>query len=141
MGRSYCTIELKTTNPSIVISAPPYVIKYSECPIFIHADCEVSPNHEVYIIDSKGRRYDFTMSLDEDRRGFSGKISFSECSQGMAIIHARVLDDVDNPSPQAVKLINIMKASVLKIDTMVLNRRLDHTCSSRKLVSMVNVGT
>lgn len=124
---SYVLIDLDTTKPEISIYAPRYTTEEITNVITIEANEALSTYQEIYIIDSAGQRHDYTFEKESDNN-FVGRIRFNNLPLGIAIIHARVTDEVDNVSDLALSAIEIKKAiTLLSLEINEFNRVIHST--------------
>jgi hypothetical protein len=107
-------LELDTTSPTIEIIVPHFTTLNSPVHITIQANDELGEYQDIYVIDSKGNRFDITL-VHGGNKYVSDALSLSECSVGVATIYARLKDDVGNFSNVATKSIYIMSANLLHL--------------------------
>lgn len=119
---SFC-LELDTTPPSVQIIAPQYTSTDICTEIRITSDESLADWQEIYIIDGKGNRHDFTFIFESENE-LVGNISFENFSGRIAVIYCRVKDSVYNMSDLVSKTINIYEhgdiSAYLKVSTTVL---------------------
>lgn len=96
MNKSYVFIELDTTAPQVNIFAPSYTTQDIVNQITIEANEKVS-NHEVWIVDSEGKRHDYVFTKIKDNE-FLGLVRLNNLPFGISTIYARLSDDVGNIS-------------------------------------------
>lgn len=111
---SFFTLTLDTTPPTFEIYSPQYTQKEIETEIRIVANENLSINHEIYLIDSLGERYNYTFLLSDNE--FIGKVQFTNVNYGIATIYVTVYDEVLNKSSLLSKAINIIGGQKLKLD-------------------------
>jgi len=122
---SYLLIDLDTTKPEIFIYAPRYTTEEITNVITIEANEALSTYQEIYVIDSAGQRHDYTFEKESDNN-FVGRIRFNNLPLGIAIIHARVTDEVDNVSDLALSAIDIKKSiTLLSLEISEFDRVID----------------
>lgn len=109
---SYLLIDLDTTKPEVSIYAPRYTTEDISNTITIEANESLSAYQDIYVVDSEGRRHNYTFEKESDNI-FIGKIRFNNLPLGIATIYARVTDEVDNVSDLALSTIEIKKAITL----------------------------
>lgn len=103
---SYFIIELDTTSPIIEVYAPRYTTNNITNKITIESNENLAQYQDIYIIDSKGVRHDYTFKRDSDNT-YVGVVKFSNYPLGIATIYARMKDEVDNFSNVASASIEI----------------------------------
>jgi hypothetical protein len=109
---NYVLIELDTTSPQIEVFAPRYTTDDIINKITIESNEKLANYQEVYVIDSKGLRHDYTFSRDSENT-FTGIIRFINYPLGIATIYARMKDEVDNFSNIASTSIEIKEGLTL----------------------------
>lgn len=92
---SYIKLELDTMPPKINIYLPPYTTNQSINEIIIESDESLSNYQDIYVIDSNGNRHDYNFEKTNDNQ-FEGIVKFSDLPIGIAVIYARMKDEVDN---------------------------------------------
>ncbi|MFS1518484.1 hypothetical protein V1503_18785 [Bacillus sp. SCS-151] len=103
--QNYIIIELDTTPPLFDIYMPQYTTRDIENEIKIVANEKIS-SHEIYVIDSKGKRFEFTFLQSRDNE-LVGYVTFNQLSPGIATLNVQVKDQVDNVSGIYRKTIEI----------------------------------
>jgi hypothetical protein len=109
---SYVTLELDTTSPTIEIFAPKYTTETITNVITIESNEKLAKYQDIYVIDSKGVRHDYTFEKDSDNT-YVGIIRFNNYPIGIATIYARMKDEVDNFSNVATSSIEIKEGLTL----------------------------
>lgn len=99
MNRSYFKLELDTTAPVIHTIDFPSLSMSSYEYLYIEADEDLDSWHEVYIIDSKKKRHDYTLAHEGNK--LYGLIFVDNIASGIATIHVKVRDTVHNVSEVA----------------------------------------
>lgn len=117
MDNNYFLLELDTTSPMLEIISPVYTQQDIVTDIYIYSSEKLMVYQDIYIIDSKGIRYDVTMSYFETY--YYGRIQMSGYSSGIATIYCRLKDEVGNLSELVSKTINILKGENLILDSFV----------------------
>jgi len=114
---NYFFLELDTTGPQITLYAPDYTgLDY--CPVRVEGDELLDSTLDLYVVDSKGNRFDAIIS--HQGTYFEGSIPFHSLAPGIATIHARARDTVFNQSNVAEKTILVYgqdEVKSLKIET------------------------
>jgi hypothetical protein len=118
MGNSYVQVYLDTTPPTAILDYPTTTTMDSNEYITITSNEELAPNHEIVIVDSMNVSHFYTFSLQEDKKGFVGSISFRNFPKGIATLTVRLFDKVMNKSETFQGTINILDPQLqsLKID-------------------------
>jgi hypothetical protein len=114
--QSYIVLELDTTPPEIEIYAPRYTTREILNEIKIISNEKLSAFQDIYIIDSKNNRHDYTFEYSENE--FIGFVQFNELSYGMATIYVTVKDEVYNRSALVSKTIEI-KESLSRLNVSI----------------------
>jgi hypothetical protein len=112
--RNSFMLELDTTPPVVQILAPRYTTKDTETEILVVADEDLAVYQDIYIIDNKGVRHDFTFY--QEGRELLGLVFLRDLPHGIATIYARLRDEVHNLSSLASRTIRILQTSELLID-------------------------
>lgn len=94
---SFVYIELDTNPPEIQIFAPSYTTTEIVNTIRIETDEPLSDYQEIYAIDSKGIRHDYTFNKEEANL-LIGEVSFFDFPLGVVTMYAIFKDEVDNVS-------------------------------------------
>jgi hypothetical protein len=108
MGNSYVQVYLDTTPPTATLDYPATTTMDSNEYITITSNEELAPNHEIVIVDSLNVSHPYTFSLQNDKKGFVGSISFQSFPKGIATIKVRLFDKVMNKSETFEGTINIL---------------------------------
>ena len=118
MGNSYVQVYLDTTPPTTILDYPASTTMDSNEYITITSNEELAPNHEIVIVDSLNVSHPYTFSLQGDKKGFVGNISFQSFPKGIATIIVRLFDKVMNKSATYQGTINILDPELqgLKLD-------------------------
>lgn len=104
---SYLQLELDTKNPTIGVFAPNETTTETNTLYRIESNEKLANIQRFYFIDSKGIRHDLHLNFYQTY--FEGHVSFSTFNQGLATLHAQVLDSVWNPSPIVTHSINVIE--------------------------------
>jgi len=104
--RSFVTIELDTTSPSVSLFISDEISIGYEEDIIVLSNEQLDVWSEAYFIDSVGVRHD--ISLTYEGNGFIGTYNFNACSMGVGTIYVRVRDTVFNLSDIKTQTINLM---------------------------------
>lgn len=104
----YIIVELDTTAPIVEIYAPVYTTREATVEVTIEADEELGTSNEIYIIDENGTRHDYTFSRYGNQ--LVGILDFNGFPLGLAKLHVRVMDTVDNVSDLYEKVITIRES-------------------------------
>jgi hypothetical protein len=104
---SYLELVLDTTNPTIGIFAPNETTTETNTLYRIESNEKLANIQRFYFIDSKGVRHD--LHLGYYQTYFEGNVNFSTFSEGIATLHATVLDAAWNPSPLVKHSINVIE--------------------------------
>lgn len=118
MGNSYVQVYLDTTPPTVKLDYPTSTTMDSNEYITITSNEELAPNHEIVIVDSLNVSHYYTFSLQNDKKGFVGSVSFQNFPKGIATIIVRLFDKVMNKSATYQGTINILDPQLqsLKLD-------------------------
>lgn len=141
---SYLIIDFDTTSPQIEILAPRYTTKDIVNEIVIEANETLSNFQEVYVTDSNGIQHDYTFLQQQDDQ-FVGQIRFNDFPFGIATIHARVKDEVDNYSDLVYKTIEIKESFTslnLKINDkyrLIESKSFDRQKSEKKRIRDIKI--
>jgi hypothetical protein len=112
-------------------------------PVEFFGDEELSPNHEVYIIDSFGARHDYI--LDNIENGFEGFVDLQGYPSGITYIYGRFSDTVGNLSDLICKtfLIGFIENVICEVSIEEYKVKIDTQVSVVDMVVveiMVDVG-
>lgn len=134
---SYVILELDTTAPHIDIYAPSYTTSSALNIITIEADETLAEYQDIYVIDNKGNRHDFTFNRDSDNQ-YVGAVRFNTMPLGIVQIYARMKDEVDNFSNVAsatIEIKNTLQSATAKVsDISRLNASVNEHKSERAKV-------
>lgn len=90
---SFFTVTLDTMAPGLIMTVPLWTLKTC-IPVIVQSDEPLDKWQEVYVLDSKGKRHDFTLAWEE--YSLAGTIAFQEIASGIALLHVGVRDRVFN---------------------------------------------
>jgi hypothetical protein len=110
MANNYVLLTLDTTAPRLNIYAPSFTTRTSRTPITIEAD-EPIQHQEIYLLDAEGTRHDVTFS--RENRILEGELYFDSFPLGMASLHVRLKDEVDNVSTLYTHNFHIVESEIL----------------------------
>lgn len=113
---------LDTTGPNVTINAPKYSVLSSIANFEIIGSENLSPDQDFYFMDAAGERHDVIFS--HDGNSFSGQVSFSSFSEGIAIFYGQVKDDVFNLSPVFTHSIKVENGSDVDVELKDLKREI-----------------
>lgn len=110
---SHIKLTLDTTPPQVEIVAPTFVPQsaIAPIPIYVHANEELDPWHEVYFVDADGVRHDYTLLHQGDM--LSGAIPVHQMPTGIGTLYARVRDTVHNVSDIATHSIYVQMGGMV----------------------------
>lgn len=106
---SWFNLYLDTTPPMVDIQLLNYTSRDIVTYIKVQTNEELADEHEVYIIDSLGQRFDYVFKVENN--DLYGQIMLDKCALGVATIYVRVKDVVGNVSDLISKSFNIVKSS------------------------------
>jgi len=109
--RSFLTIELDTTPPTIDIQASSHAFQGELVEVIITSDKLLDDWHEVYIIDSNGNKHDYNFNIYEDKA--YGLINCSKLPFGLSTLSMVFRDDVWNRSKIYSKNITVKSSNQL----------------------------
>lgn len=113
MSQSYILLTLDTTAPDVELLLPNFTTNQARTEIRVVANESLLPWHEIYVIDSLGRRHNLTFKHEDDE--FVGVVVFSDYPMGIATVYATVKDSVGNQSALVSKSIRIVESETLSI--------------------------
>lgn len=105
---------LDTTGPNVIINAPKYTVLSSITNFEIIGSEILSPDQDFYFMDASGERHDVIFTHEGD--SFSGQVSFSGFSEGIATFYGQVKDDVFNLSPVFTHSIKVENGSDVDVE-------------------------
>ena len=108
---SYFTLILDTTAPLVEIYTPAYELVTNEINVWVRSSEVLGPIRNIYTIDNKGVRRDYTFIQTAVNELF-GSFSLRDYALGIATIYAELSDEVGN--------ISVASKSFLVIDYVAL---------------------
>lgn len=133
MGKSYFTLELDTTPPTVEIIAPHYTTLNVSNNIIVFANEKLDLWQEVYAIDAAGDRHDFIFAHDGNQ--FVGLIDFSTAAIGITTVYARVRDTVHNVSALVSATINVVVGAKVFVFAEAAVRKVAVTSTSYEITT------
>jgi hypothetical protein len=137
LAQSWIEVELDLIPPTVEIFAPSIIISQSFETITIEANENLDVQHSIYIIDSLGKRHDYTFYLETERK-FVNSISFENIPKGLATLFVTVDDEVLNKSSIYKKSINVGNVQVEDVEDVKLNLELKEKVNEILLNEHVN---
>lgn len=139
---SFIEVHLDTTAPTIQIYAPSYTTKEAINRIIIESNEKLDNYQEIYVIDSRGERYNYNFFHESDNI-FIGQIQFMNLI-GIVTIYARMKDEVGNLSNLVSKSIEVKEYISLlnvKISDKQMNITNKHKSQNITISNRTNIIT
>jgi hypothetical protein len=99
MGKhDHFTLDLDTTNPSIILATPNYGVKNKPMYIRVESDKPLDSFQFMYMIDANRNTHPITLS--HEGTYYAGLIDLTNLPKGVTRVYARVRDELHNVSDE-----------------------------------------